>query len=93
MRTRPPRRPGKPAKQGGLAHGSETITAEKQVYPRQPRNPGPERVSASKEAPVALLDREDKSATVIAFPEPKGRRRRRWWLAAAISAVLLSTLR
>ncbi|WP_299164985.1 cell division protein FtsQ/DivIB [uncultured Arthrobacter sp.] len=89
MTTRPPRRPGKPAKQGGTAHGSETITAEKQVYPRQPRTPGPERVSASREAPVALLDREDESATVIAFPEPRGRRRRRWWLAAAISAVLL----
>ena len=47
------------------------------------------RISASKEAPVALLDREDDDGTVIAFPEPPGRRRRRWWLTGIISTVLI----
>lgn len=37
---------------------------------------------------MALLDRDDDAGTVIAFPEPPGRRRRRWRLAG-IAAVIL----
>lgn len=89
MTTRPPRKPARAAKQASRASGSETITAEKQVHLPQSDSGRAERISASREAPVALLNREGEAGTVIAFPEPPGRRRRRWWLTGIISAVLI----
>lgn len=89
MTKRPPRKPGRGAGHVSHAPGSETITAEKQLHHPQADSARAERISASKEAPVALLDRENGAGTVIAFPEPPGRRRRKWWLAGIISAVLI----
>ena len=89
MTARPPRKPGRLAKQGTRAPGNETITAEKQVHPPRSGSTRAGSISASTEAPVALLNREDDDGTVIAFPEPPGRRRRRWWLVGIISAVLI----
>ena len=90
MTSRPPRKPGGPAKQSTHVSGSsETITAEKHLPPPQPGSLRSERISASKDTPVALLDRDDDAGTVIAFPEPPGRRRRKWWLTGVISAVLI----
>lgn len=68
---------------------SETITAEKQVHLPLADSAAARSISASKEAPVGLLNREDEAGTVIAFPEPPGRRRRRWWLTGVLSAVLI----
>lgn len=89
MTARPPRKPGRASTPANTASGNEIITAEKQVYPPQSSRMRGSRISASKEAPVALLDREDDDGTVIAFPEPPGRRRRRWWLTGIISTVLI----
>ncbi len=101
MTPRPPRKPG-PARPRQRRFSTDdtitaeksisaekSITAEKHVPARQIDTLREERISASKEAPVALLDREPDAGTVIAFPEPPRRKRRRWWLTAIISAVLL----
>lgn len=89
MTPRPPRKPGRAQTPRRTFSADDTITAEKHVPARQLDTPRVDRISASKEAPVALLDRDRDAGTVIAFPEPPRRRRRRWWLAAVISVVLL----
>lgn len=88
MTPRRPRKPGIPGKQSPLAP-VETITAEKNLPSEPPAGPQGDRVSASREAPIALLERDHGAATVIAFPEPPGRRRRKWWLAGIIGTVAL----
>lgn len=88
MTPRRPRKPGMPGKQPPLAP-VETITAEKHL-PSQPSGGSQgDRISASREAPIAVLERVDDAATVIAFPEPPGRRRRKWWLAGIIGTVAI----
>lgn len=89
MTSRPPRKPRSVGRSSTGLSVSETITAEKHVPAPAPDTARPERISASKEAPVALLDRDKDSGTVIAFPEPPRRRRRRWWLTGIISIVVL----
>lgn len=89
MTPRPPRKPGHARPQPRTFSDDDTITAEKHVPVRDRDTPRAEHISASKEAPVVLLDREPDAGTVIAFPEPPRRRRRRWFLAAVVSTVLL----
>jgi cell division protein FtsQ len=89
MTPRSPRRPASTGKQPTRPSGSDIITAQKHVPAVQPGRVGEEPISASREAPVALLARDDDAGTVIAFPEPPGRRRRRWWLMGTTGAVLV----
>lgn len=90
MTSRPPRKPdGAGERSSNRGTGSETITAEKHVIAPPANHPATEHISASREAPVALLHRDDNDGTVIAFPEPPARRRRRWWLIGGIGTVLL----
>ncbi|WP_323961485.1 FtsQ-type POTRA domain-containing protein [Arthrobacter sp. JZ12] len=86
MTRRPPRRPGNGSRP--TPDAPETISATKLVPARRTHeDPAPETITAHRETPVALLDREQ-SGTVLAFPEPPGRRRRRWWLIGVVTTVL-----
>lgn len=88
MTSRPPRAPRSAGKPSGHSPATEIITAEKDASAAGRKTPRPDRISAVREAPVGLLDHSD-DGTVIAFPEPPGRRRRRWWLAGIAGVVLM----